>query len=207
MLTSNDGLNPKQFVIDMANQRAFIGSCGTTISASALQRDEVGRRNVLVQAVFLIPPRTQMMAPTKALDLPIDRDFFFEPIAQANLVLYAHLVDHKMTSILIRDESNSPMQLSQKSNLGNVTLKSNTETVFRRLSSRVFAMTLPTKPPPGIYVATPSIPREIPETRLPNGVMVCGDAHSTKNLADLVTQFPDFWVDTDFVWDVNTVMH
>lgn len=53
--------------------------------------------------------------------MPADRDLFFEPTDQANVAFFAHIVDQNMTHILARNESNEPVEIPAKLNVGKVT--------------------------------------------------------------------------------------
>ena len=86
------------------------------------------------------------MVPTKPLALPEDRDFLFEPSTQGNLTMYAHRVDHGIFSVLVRNDSDSSMQILGKTRLGNVTeidydnyFQADVETDFAAIPSQLLA--------------------------------------------------------------------
>ena len=91
MLIGNDIIGPEGIVIDVANKQARIGSCNATAKITPKPRGEYVRRKILAENSALVPPRTEMMLPTKAVNLPPDRDFIFEPVKQANLTMFATL--------------------------------------------------------------------------------------------------------------------
>ena len=94
ILLGNDILGPEGVVVDVADHKAFIGSCQVIVPLSARQRGQFIRKNVHTKMASVIPPHSEILVPTKTISLPNDRDFFFEPYSQANLVLYVHLVDY-----------------------------------------------------------------------------------------------------------------
>ena len=198
MLIGNDIIAPEEITVDIANGKAQIGSCKVTINIDARQRgDQFIRRNVHAKSATDIHPRTEMMLPTKSIPLPPDRDFLFEPECHASLTMYCHLIDAGNVGIMVRNDTDSPIQIPRKFKLGNVS-----EIGF----DNYFHVDMPeardlAKLPPSSSIPTESIPRVIShssqsfETQLPNGMMVYGDEHATKAFSDLVDEFPTLWKD------------
>lgn len=52
--------------------------------------------------------------------LPDDRNFLFHPTTQANLTLYAYIVDPRTTKILVSNTSNRPLHISRHQKLGHI---------------------------------------------------------------------------------------
>lgn len=53
---------------------------------------------------------------------PLDnQDFFFQPLAQSNFILFLYLVDHIIGNILVYNEAQCTIRLSCKQKLGLVT--------------------------------------------------------------------------------------
>ena len=203
MLIGNDIIGPEGIVIDIANKQARIGSCNATASITAKPRGEFVRRKVYVKESTFVAPGMEMMLPTKPINLPIDRDFIFEPVKQAHLTMFAHIVDHKMSAILVRNESNKPVQIPRKFRLGNVQ-----EMDFEHCFLTEMDHTAIVKDSGSMTTELASnqsfneqlMPLATEENRLSNGVMVYGrNAEETQSLADLVYEFPDIWIDTGFV--------
>ena len=92
-------LGPEKIVIDIAGQKAYIGSCDAFAPVTAHQRGSFLRKPVHVEKTFVIPPRSERLVPTRPLALPEDRDFLFDPSVQGNLTMYAYLVDHGISVI------------------------------------------------------------------------------------------------------------
>ena len=118
MLFGNDMIGTDGIVTDVANKQARIGSCNATARITAKARGKYIRRKVHVRESTLVLRKTEMILPTKAINLPADTDFMFELTEQAHLTMFAHVVDHNMSPILVRNDSNKPVQTPRKSNLG-----------------------------------------------------------------------------------------
>ena len=153
MLIGNDVLGPEKIVIDISGQKAYIGSCNAYSPVTAHQRGPFFRKHVHAQTTTIVPPHTETMVPTKPLALPENRDFLFEPSAQGKLTMYAHLVDYGMSGVLVRNDSNSSVQIPGKTRLGNVTemdydncFHADVETDFAAIPSQLLARV----PPPSI---------------------------------------------------------
>ena len=69
-----------------------------------------------VEKASVIPSRSERIVPTRPLALPKDRDFSFELSVQG----IVYLVEHGMSSILVRNNSDLPIQIPGKTRLGNV---------------------------------------------------------------------------------------
>lgn len=146
MLIGNDFIGPEGISIDIANQKAYIGSCKTSITVTARQRGQYIRRKIQALSATVIPPHSETFVPVKTstLSLPEDRDYIFEPTTQANLILFAHLVDSKMTGILARNDSDHQVEIPRKLRLGVVT-EINYENCFQADLGPEYASTAPPK--------------------------------------------------------------
>ena len=72
-----------------------------------------------------IPPHSNVVVPVtgpliKQLDLPQYREFIFGPQTLDSLSAYAHVVDHTISKIFVRNNSDRPITLSRKQKLGKV---------------------------------------------------------------------------------------
>ena len=56
----------------------------------------------------------------KSIDLFENRDFLFESFTQTNLILFAHLINHIIIDVFIKNETNSSIQISRKFKFNNV---------------------------------------------------------------------------------------
>lgn len=146
MLIGNDFIGPEGISIDIANQKAYIGSCKTSIAVTARQRGQYVRRKIQALSATVIPPHSEGFVPirTSTLSLPDDRDYIFEPTTQANLILFSHMVDSKMTGILARNDSDHQVEIPRKLRLGAVT-EIDYENCFQADLSPEYASTAPPK--------------------------------------------------------------
>ena len=152
MLLSNDILGPEGFIIDVANSKAYISSYNVAVPMSARQRGQFITRNIHAKEMSLVPPHSEILIPTKSVPLPRDRDFLFEPSAQVNLILFAHLVDYEMTGVLVRNDSSKPVQVPRKFKLGRV-LEIDYKNCFQANIEPEFTITPPTVSTPSIGVS------------------------------------------------------
>ena len=215
LLIGNDIIDPEGIVVDVVNKSAFIGSCKIKIEIFARPRGEFIKKKIHVKSATLVPSHSNVILPTKFIDLPENRDFLFELITQANFTLFAHLVDHIMTGVLVRNEIDSLIQVSRKLKLGNV-LEMDYEKCFQASIEPDFAMTIPKAskeyPSKEFLESLKEIPNSSRktlndtsaffsrrETRLFNGVMVYGNDLKIQALSTLIVDFPEIWIDIGFV--------
>lgn len=200
MLIGNDIIGPEQISINVAERTALIVSCGVCIPISARQRLQPLRKKVLNAEAMTLPPRTETFVPVLPTGLPDDRDFFFQPLTQAYLTLFSHLVDHTTGGVLVRNESQRTVRLPRKQKLGLVT-----EVFYENCFQAGLDLDTTEMPPKanplhesrqGIRVSAvdPSL-----ETKLPNGVRVYGDRVAVEKLSSLVAEFASIWEMSGFV--------
>ena len=118
MLIGNDIIGPEQIVLDVAANKAYIGSCNATATISTRQRGPCyTKRAIKARRSLIVAPYAQMKVPIiTPKDLP-DRDFLFEPCGHQSLTTYAHLVDAKMDAILVKNETDKTIQVPRKMRL------------------------------------------------------------------------------------------
>ena len=87
---------------------------------------------------------TFVLVKTSTLSLSEDRDYIFEPTTQVNLILFAHLIDSKITEILVRNDSDHQVEIPRKLRLGVVT-EINYENCFQADLGSEYASTVPSK--------------------------------------------------------------
>ena len=152
-----------------------------------------------------VPPHSELMVSIITSALPEDRDFLFQPIKQHNLSLYAHLVDHELTGILAKNDSDRPIQISRKFHLGSVE-ELDYEHCFQINMERELAKVPPMKTMKTVSAKVPSFRPEIltftkmlNEIKLLNGVMVYGNEEAVKAFINLVEAFLKLFLDEGFV--------
>lgn len=127
ILIGIDIMKPEGMVLDLARDIMTIGSCQdleVPISTRTKQ-DTQTELAIFNQTRKVIAPHTDMRVPIKARrkllsKLPTDRDFIFEPAEQDAFSVCAHIVDHTMSDIIVRNDSDHPVILPKRTRLGRV---------------------------------------------------------------------------------------
>ena len=142
------------------------------------------------------------MIPLVPVSMPDNRDILFHPTTQANLTLYAHIVDHTTTKILVSNTSNRPLFVPRYQKLGDIfdicyencfltdAQATFDSTAFRLKATSFFDLHA------GISLAPTDTAME---TQLNNGVRVYGDKAAVREIFELVTQYPSIWESEGFV--------
>ncbi len=120
ILIGNDIMSPESFVIDVKKKSVLIGSCGVTVPIDARQRGQFLTRRLLSSHETVVPPRSEAMILLVPLPLLDDQDFLLHPATQANLTLFAHLVDHETSRVLVRNDSSQAVRIPRRHRLGHV---------------------------------------------------------------------------------------
>lgn len=123
MLVGMDILAPEGITMNLPRKIAVIGSCGnieipltiTTKPANQVQHIILFKRRIT------IPPRSNLAVAVIPPELPQGRDFRFEPdCRQSDAAVYAHIVDHAMTEVHVRNNGEFPLIIPPKSRMGQV---------------------------------------------------------------------------------------
>lgn len=120
LLISNNILSPEHIVIDIGKESAFIGSCEVTIKVNAKQQEQFLTKKLFSSQESVIPPSSKALVPLVKIPLPDDREFLFHPTAQANLILYTHIVDHEISKILVKNTSDQSLCVLRHHKLGHL---------------------------------------------------------------------------------------
>ncbi len=203
MLIGNDIMSPEGFVIDVKKKSILIGSCGVTVPIDARQRGQFLTRRLLSSQETVVPPCSEAMISLVPLPLPDDRDFLFHPVTQANLTLFAHLVNHETSRVLVRNDSSQAVRIPRRHRLGHVVniAYNNCFQVANSHSVRDAA----TSPPSSQHLPNPNAsscfsPDDSSlEKVLNNGVKVYGDATAVRQIAEFVAEYPTIWESQGFV--------
>ena len=193
IMVGNDILSPEGFVININKNRAFIGSCGVTIPINVKQRGRFLRRKLLASGDNVVRPRSETMISLAPVSLPNDRDFLFHPITQANLTLYAHIVNHTTIKILVSNTSDRSLRIPWHQKLGHI-VDICYENCFLADAQATFdSAAFPPRAQPffdlhaGVALAPTNT---LIETQLDNGVRVYGDEAAVRKISKLVAQYP-----------------
>lgn len=121
VLIGNDIIVPEDISLCPSSKKAIIGSCGNVAIPIDAMRTPFSASKVKSRIRTMVPPRSEVLVPVSTKMLPADRDLFFESTDQANVAFFAHIVDQKMTHILARNETDNPVEIPAKLNVGKVT--------------------------------------------------------------------------------------
>ena len=179
-------------MININKNRALIESCGVTIPINVKQRGQFLRRNLLASGDNVVPPRSETMIPLAPVSLPNDRDFLFYPTNQANLTLYAHIVDHITTKILVSNTSDCSLHIPRHQKLGHI-VDICYENCFLADAQATFDFAaFPPRAQPffDLHTGVALAPTDtLIETQLDNGVKVYGDEAAVREISELVAQY------------------
>ncbi len=222
-LVGIDVMKPERIVLDLGKNIMTVGSCRdieVPITSSS-QRPQV-RASVFSNnsKKMMIPPHSNVAIPVsgpkrRALDLPENRDFIFEPQKLDTLSVYAHIVDHNMSEIFVRNDTDRPITLAPKVKLGMVSdyEAAGCFSIVIDSSQHDLAARTPKRSPNWIKTGlrkliaaaaafsaamVPAAAEEIHST----GVTVHGTPEARSMLSATVTDFPSLWQDTGSVQNV-----
>ena len=202
LLIGNDIISPENFVINIEKKSTLIGSYGVTIPISARQRGQFLTRKILTREVSVVPPRSEAMIPLVLISVPDDRDFLFHPIAQPNLTLFTHIINHYTSKILVRNAFDQPLHISHWHKLGHLINTAYDNCFFTKKRTAIDLATFsPSSQSLSDFSARPPLCQidSLLETVLDNGVKVYGDAAAVEQIAELVVEYPTIWESQGFV--------
>lgn len=78
------------------------------------------RRKLLAESNEIVPPRFEAMIPLLPVLFSDNRDFLFYPTTQINLTLFAHIINHEITKVLVRNTFDQPLCISRHQKLGHM---------------------------------------------------------------------------------------
>ena len=113
MFIDNDIIVFENILIDFKKQKIIIWNCNVTISLeirSRVVRAQI--RSIHVKKKFVLPSRAQLIVVINDLsnDLTFDRDFLFKS-NDIELILYAHLIDFFIKTILVTNNIDQFMRI------------------------------------------------------------------------------------------------
>ena len=161
VLVGLDATGPEGFVLDLHKCTAVIRQCESVvipISISSCSGPRVSKP-VRVQSNTVVPAESTVTIPVHHLDLPVGRDFIFEPDA-IPLTLYAHWVDSNLSHVLATNHSHIPHEIPKNRKLGMI-CEMDYEGCFH-VSSEKYNLAARSKPPRWLGKPKNSIPVTIP---------------------------------------------
>ena len=200
MLIRNDVLCTEGFTINLANASAHILSFEVTIVISARSHSQFSKRNILANTTTFIPPKSKALVDVRQISLPDSHDFLFQPFPQEHLTLYSHLLNHTSSKILVRNNADRLIQISQSHRLGYIT-EIPFENCFPNSVDHDTASTSPTSSLlfyewNGITI----LPADTGlETELPNGIKIYSDRQAIEKITRLIDEYSSIWESLGFV--------
>ena len=104
MFLSNDIIEFEDFAIDMIKRHAMIDSIDIIISLKIRFFKLTIQRFVHLKKITIISSHVELIVVVHHVELSITRDFLFESNDNFNFILYAHLVDAFIKSIIVRND-------------------------------------------------------------------------------------------------------
>ena len=207
VLIGIDIMMPESIVLDFAQSTATIGSCNSlTIPVSVTTKGARTSRTVYSKSHVSIPPHTNVAVPISGpfhqdVDLPAGRDLMFEPAAQSTLSVYAHVVDHNMSTVFVRNDTDQPIVLPRNSRLGSVTEYEAEGCFSVQTENHNLAVKAPIRQPnffkahlkqliASVAAFSAAISPTVTEVVHPSGVTVHGSAADRAPITALVDEFP-----------------
>lgn len=202
MLIGNDILALESFVLNIGLGHAIVESCGVKITIRARQKGKFLRRKLFIDNDGVVPPRSEAMIPLLPVPLPDNRNFLFHLATQTNLTLFAHIINHETTKVLVKNTSNQPLRILRCQKLGHVVDIRYDNYFLADTKSALNSATFP--PQASLFfkykLSCISIPADPSmKTRLDNGVRVYEDEHAVILLVQLVVKYPSIWESKGFV--------
>jgi transposase InsO family protein len=122
ILIGTDVMVPEKINLLMGDKKMQISSCTVTADIQVHIRSSYQRHEHPVHAkqTTWIPPRSVASVPIHSLNAVADRDFLFEPVQLEQLSLFAHVVDAKTASILVKNDTSRSILLPRNQRLGHL---------------------------------------------------------------------------------------
>ena len=104
MFLNNDIIEFENFVIDMIKKHAIIDNIDIIISLKIRFFKLTIQRSVHFKKITVISSHVEMIVVVHHVELSITKDFLFESNDNFNFILYAHLFDASIKSIIVRND-------------------------------------------------------------------------------------------------------
>ena len=207
-----DIIKPEKICLDFGRDVAKFGCCDNlAVPIEVHSHGKQINRTVFSKKEVSIPPRSNVAVAVegpchKNLDLPAGRDFLFEPQSHTTLSVYTHIVDEKMSSVFVQNDTDRPITLPKHVKLGHVmeyeengcyAIDSDHQELAvkppkrRNWFKKALRGAMATAAAFGAAIAP--APQEFVH---PTGVTIHGTPATTAAIANVVDQFPNLWKDT-----------
>ena len=101
ILIGNNIIGAEGITIDIAKEKIYIPGCKATIPITTRQRGQFVKKILHLTTYVTVLLQSQAFVSKNLLFLPLDRNFYFEPMQQPKLSLFAHLVIYNTKGILV----------------------------------------------------------------------------------------------------------
>lgn len=192
----NNILALEGFVFNVRLGHGIVENCKVKITIRARQRDQFLRRKFLVESNDVLSLCSEAIIPLFLVLLPDNREFLFYLVAQANLTLFAHIINRETIKVLFGNTSDRLLCISRQQKLGHfVDIRYNNCFLvevkfalhFEVFSLRVLAFFKLE------YFCTPTPTDSSMKTRLDNGVRVYGDKQAVVLVVYLIAKYLMIW--------------
>ena len=126
VLISIDIMKSKSIVIDLGINIMKIGACkDLLIPIDITSKGARVNTTIFSRKDIILPPYTNILVlvigAKRPLSLPTDRNFIFEPNTLDTLLVYIYIVNHNISEVFVRNNTNYEITLPRRTRLSNVT--------------------------------------------------------------------------------------
>ena len=219
-----DIMKPEGIVLDLKHDIMRIGACQNhEVPITVTTRGSRTNATIYSKKRMNIPPHSNVAVPVTGpsktrLMLPEDRDLLFEPQTLDTLSAYAHIVDHTLSAVFVRNDTDEPITLPRRQKLGKVSEYDAADCFSVSPENHDLATKAPKRQPNWIRtslrrlvagaaafsaaIAPVQSPASVLETVHPTGVTIHGLPEARASIATAVDAFPTLWKDTGNVVNV-----
>ena len=184
--------------------------------------------SVVSKAKYAVPAHSFMTIPIKPVVLPDDRDLMFEPEQLDTLTLSVYIVDHNMSHLMVKNDTDLPVTLARHARLGQVLeyeatgcfqidsiyapvaerppkkirQKTSIKQTLRALLGMTVAFNVVTAPISAIALTEIATPTAACETIHATGTTIYGNVTTTNAISNVVEAYPSLWKDTGNVVNI-----
>lgn len=203
ILIENNILAPKSFLFNVKLDHVVVKSYEVKINIRTRQKDHCPRRKLFVESDGIVSQCFEEMVFLLLVPLLDSRDFLFCPAAQANLTLFAHIIEYEITKVLVRNTSNCPLRISCRQRVDYAIEICYNNYFFAKAEFVLHAVTISSKASlffehESSYILIPT--NLFIETRLNNGVRLYGDEQAVVLRTHLIAKYLTIWESEGFVW-------
>lgn len=212
-----DIMKPKGIILDTNKDLVTIGSCDSLqVPLSMIAKGSRTNTVVLSKAQYAVSAHAFMTVPIKDMALPNDRDLIFGTEQLDALTLSAHTVDHNLTHIVVRNDTDLPAILPRHTRLSRVLEYEAAECFQIDAKHTTLADKLPKKDRSKFWVkrafqgllgtaaafSAATAPNDTETVHVTGAIIYGSITTATQAISDVVKAFPNLWKDTGNVINV-----